>query len=95
MKKKLSWSVELFARFFIGMLSMSIYFKYLIIIHDVIIYLHIVFFSPLRVTDSERFRPPRKRPKLLIRTYRLLGFKRTTPDELYLWKLDAEGILMN
>ncbi|KAK4028880.1 hypothetical protein OUZ56_021899 [Daphnia magna] len=41
-------------------------------------------------TDSERFRPPRKRPKLLTRTYRLLGFKKTTPDELYLWKLDAE-----
>ena len=42
------------------------------------------------ITDSERFQPPRKRPKLLARTYRLLGFKRTTPEELYLWKLDAE-----
>ena len=42
------------------------------------------------VTDSERFQPPRKRPKFTTRTYRLLGFKRTTPDELYLWKLEAE-----
>ena len=42
------------------------------------------------ITDSERFQPPRKRPKLLTRTYRLLGFKRTTPEELYFWKLDAE-----
>ena len=41
-------------------------------------------------TDSERFQPPRKRPKFVSRTYRLLGFKRTTPEELYLWKLDAE-----
>ena len=43
------------------------------------------------MTDSERFQPPRKRPKLLAKTFRLLGFKRTTPEELYIWKLDAEG----
>ncbi len=42
------------------------------------------------VTDSERFQPPRKRHRTVSRTYRLLGFKRTTPDELYMWKLDAE-----
>ena len=35
------------------------------------------------VTDSERFQPPRKRPKLVSRTYRLIYLKSTTPEELY------------
>ncbi|XP_046403983.1 neuroblastoma-amplified sequence-like [Ischnura elegans] len=42
------------------------------------------------VTDSEQFRPKRKRPKLVRRIYRLLGLKSTTPEELYARKLDNE-----
>ncbi|GLH06021.1 Neuroblastoma-amplified sequence [Gryllus bimaculatus] len=42
------------------------------------------------VTDMERFQPKRKRPKLLHKTYRLLGLKSTTPEELYARKIDNE-----
>lgn len=42
------------------------------------------------VTDSEKFQPPRKRPKILTRTYRLLCLKSTTPEELYSRKIDNE-----
>lgn len=38
-------------------------------------------------TDMERFQPKRKRPKLLHKTYRLLGLKSTTPEELYTRKV--------
>ncbi|XP_064620288.1 NBAS subunit of NRZ tethering complex-like [Lineus longissimus] len=42
------------------------------------------------VTDSERFRPPRKKPKVVHRTYRLISLKSTTPEELYAKRLDNE-----
>ena len=35
------------------------------------------------LTDMERFQPPRKRPRLVTRTYRLLCLKSTTPEELF------------
>ncbi|XP_074650577.1 NBAS subunit of NRZ tethering complex-like [Tubulanus polymorphus] len=40
------------------------------------------------VTDSERFTPPRKRARVVNRTYRLFGLKSTTPEELYARKID-------
>lgn len=39
------------------------------------------------VTDSEKFRPRKTDPKILKRTYRLLGLKSTTPEELYARKV--------
>jgi hypothetical protein len=39
------------------------------------------------VTDIEHFQPKRKRPKVCHRTYRLLGLKSTTPEELYARKV--------
>ncbi|PSN37576.1 Neuroblastoma-amplified sequence [Blattella germanica] len=42
------------------------------------------------VTDIERFQPKKKKPKLCVKTYRLLGLKSTTPDELYARKIDNE-----
>ncbi|XP_076354433.1 NBAS subunit of NRZ tethering complex-like isoform X3 [Tachypleus tridentatus] len=42
------------------------------------------------ITDNERFQPPRKKPKFITRTYRLLCLKSTTPEELYTRKIDAE-----
>nr|CAD7430441.1 unnamed protein product [Timema monikensis] len=42
------------------------------------------------VTDMERFQPKRKRLRVLHRTYRLLGLKSTTPEELYSRKIDNE-----
>ncbi|XP_068083289.1 NBAS subunit of NRZ tethering complex [Anabrus simplex] len=42
------------------------------------------------ITDIERFQPKRKRPKYLYKTYRLLGLKSTTPEELYARKIDNE-----
>ncbi|CAG2205929.1 NBAS [Mytilus edulis] len=42
------------------------------------------------VTDMERFQPPRKRPKIINRTYRLVCLKSTTPEELYTRKIDHE-----
>ncbi|KAG1649688.1 Neuroblastoma-amplified sequence [Nymphon striatum] len=42
------------------------------------------------VTDSERFQPPRKKPKIMTKTYRLLCLKSTTPEELYAHKIDCE-----
>ncbi|RZF42481.1 hypothetical protein LSTR_LSTR004400 [Laodelphax striatellus] len=42
------------------------------------------------VTDSERFRPERKLPKLIKRTYRLIALKSTTPEELFSRKIDNE-----
>lgn len=38
----------------------------------------------------ERFQPKRKRSKVLYRTYRILGLKSTTPEELYTRKIDIE-----
>nr|CAD7605992.1 unnamed protein product [Timema genevievae] len=49
------------------------------------------------VTDMERFQPKRKRLRVLHRTYRLLGLKSTTPEELYSRKVrdiySLDGIL--
>ncbi|XP_065291612.1 NBAS subunit of NRZ tethering complex-like [Dermacentor albipictus] len=42
------------------------------------------------VTDSERFAPPRKKPKIITKLYRLLYVKSTTPEELFAAKIDAE-----
>jgi len=39
------------------------------------------------VTDSDKFKPPRTNPKIMKRTYRLLGLKSTTPEELYARKV--------
>ena len=44
------------------------------------------------VTDIERFQPPRKKPRLVARTYRLLGLKSTTPEELYTRKVTSSHI---
>ncbi|CAB3379605.1 Hypothetical predicted protein [Cloeon dipterum] len=41
-------------------------------------------------TDSDKFKPPRANPKIMKRTYRLLGLKSTTPEELYSRKIDNE-----
>ncbi|XP_071653845.1 NBAS subunit of NRZ tethering complex isoform X3 [Temnothorax longispinosus] len=42
------------------------------------------------ITDIERFQPKRKKLKVLHRTYRILGLKSTTPEELYSRKIDIE-----
>lgn len=42
------------------------------------------------VTDSERFQPPRKKPKFINKTYRLLCLKSTTPEELFTRKINNE-----
>ncbi|XP_033108783.1 neuroblastoma-amplified sequence-like [Anneissia japonica] len=42
------------------------------------------------VTESERFQPPRKKPKLVTRTYRLLQLKKTTPAEFFSRKIENE-----
>ncbi|XP_020298354.1 neuroblastoma-amplified sequence-like [Pseudomyrmex gracilis] len=42
------------------------------------------------ITDIERFQPKRKKSKVLHRTYRILGLKSTTPEELYSRKIDIE-----
>ncbi|XP_048513808.1 NBAS subunit of NRZ tethering complex-like isoform X2 [Athalia rosae] len=42
------------------------------------------------ITDMEKFQPKRKKSKLVHRTYRILGLKSTTPEELYLRKIEIE-----
>ncbi|XP_036139993.1 neuroblastoma-amplified sequence isoform X2 [Monomorium pharaonis] len=42
------------------------------------------------ITDIERFQPKRKKSKVLHRTYRILGLKSTTPEELYSRKIGIE-----
>ncbi|GAB6018741.1 hypothetical protein CHUAL_000414 [Chamberlinius hualienensis] len=42
------------------------------------------------ITDSERFRPLRKKPRLTSKTYRLICLRSTTPEQLFLSKLDDE-----
>ncbi|KAF7993079.1 hypothetical protein HCN44_005860 [Aphidius gifuensis] len=42
------------------------------------------------MTDIEKFQPKRKKLKILQRTYRLLGLKSTTPEELYTRKINIE-----
>lgn len=35
------------------------------------------------VTEMERFAPPRKRPRTVIKNHRLVSLRSTTPEELY------------
>ncbi|XP_072107378.1 NBAS subunit of NRZ tethering complex isoform X1 [Mobula birostris] len=42
------------------------------------------------LTEMERFAPPRKRPRTITKTYRLVSLKSTTPEELYQRKIDNE-----
>ncbi|TSL47624.1 Neuroblastoma-amplified sequence [Bagarius yarrelli] len=42
------------------------------------------------MTEMERFAPPRKRPRPVLKNYRLLSLRSTTPEELYLRKIDSE-----
>eukprot|EP00057_Strongylocentrotus_purpuratus_P023613 XP_011678087.1 PREDICTED: neuroblastoma-amplified sequence [Strongylocentrotus purpuratus] len=42
------------------------------------------------VTESDRFQPPRKKPRVTHRTYCLLSVQKTTPDELFLRKIQNE-----
>ncbi|XP_054617752.1 NBAS subunit of NRZ tethering complex isoform X3 [Dunckerocampus dactyliophorus] len=42
------------------------------------------------VTEMERFAPPRKRPRTVIKNYRLVSLRSTTPEELYQRKIDSE-----
>nr|XP_039273892.1 neuroblastoma-amplified sequence-like [Styela clava] len=42
------------------------------------------------LTEIEYFRPPRKRPKLVTKSYRLLTLTKTTPEKLFDKKLDDE-----
>ncbi|KAK0162101.1 hypothetical protein PV327_008465 [Microctonus hyperodae] len=49
--------------------------------------LRIVLYS---ITDIETFQPKRKKSKIVQRTYRILGMKSTTPEELYSRKIDIE-----
>ncbi|CAL1282753.1 unnamed protein product [Larinioides sclopetarius] len=42
------------------------------------------------VTDSDRFQPPRKKMKMITKTYRLLCLKSTTPEELFTRKISNE-----
>lgn len=44
------------------------------------------------VTDIERFQPPRKKPRLVTRTYRLLCLKSTTSEELYTRKVSGNSV---
>ncbi|XP_041831827.1 neuroblastoma-amplified sequence isoform X2 [Melanotaenia boesemani] len=42
------------------------------------------------VTEMERFAPPRKRPRTVIKNYHLVSLRSTTPEELYQRKIDNE-----
>ncbi|KAG8124286.1 hypothetical protein E2320_019602 [Naja naja] len=42
------------------------------------------------VTEMERFAPSRKRPRTIIKNYRLVNLRSTTPEELYQRKIDDE-----
>ncbi|XP_036405464.1 neuroblastoma-amplified sequence isoform X2 [Megalops cyprinoides] len=42
------------------------------------------------VTEMERFAPPRKRPRTVLKNYRLVSLRSTTPEELYQRKIDSE-----
>ncbi|XP_066468045.1 NBAS subunit of NRZ tethering complex isoform X2 [Tiliqua scincoides] len=42
------------------------------------------------VTEMERFAPPRKRSRTIIKNYRLVNLRSTTPEELYQRKIDNE-----
>lgn len=42
------------------------------------------------ITDMERFQPKKKKTKIVVKIYRLLGLKSTTPEELFSRKIDNE-----
>uniref|UniRef100_A0A803TSU4 NBAS subunit of NRZ tethering complex n=1 Tax=Anolis carolinensis TaxID=28377 RepID=A0A803TSU4_ANOCA len=42
------------------------------------------------VTEMERFAPPRKRPRTIVKNYHLVKLRSTTPEELYQRKIDNE-----
>ncbi|KAK7009358.1 neuroblastoma-amplified sequence [Biomphalaria glabrata] len=42
------------------------------------------------LTDSERFQPPKKKPRLVTKVYRIVSLKSTTPEELFTKKIEAE-----
>ncbi|KAL4228275.1 hypothetical protein ACF0H5_013706 [Mactra antiquata] len=42
------------------------------------------------VSDMDRFKPPKKKPKKVHRTYRLVCLKSTTPEELFARRLENE-----
>ncbi|XP_034143835.1 neuroblastoma-amplified sequence isoform X2 [Esox lucius] len=42
------------------------------------------------ITEMERFAPPRKRPRTVVKNYRLVSLRSTTPEELYQRKIDSE-----
>ncbi|XP_033611926.1 neuroblastoma-amplified sequence isoform X1 [Fukomys damarensis] len=42
------------------------------------------------VTEMERFAPPRKRPRTIMKNYRLVSLRSTTPEELYQRKIESE-----
>lgn len=42
------------------------------------------------ITDIEKFQPKRKKSRVFHRTYRLIGLKSTTPEELYSRKIEIE-----
>nr|XP_061806612.1 NBAS subunit of NRZ tethering complex-like [Nerophis lumbriciformis] len=42
------------------------------------------------VTEMERFAPPRKRSRTILKNYRLVSLRSTTPEELYQRKIDNE-----
>lgn len=43
------------------------------------------------VTEMERFAPQRKRPRTVLKNYRLLSLRCTTPEELYQRKVRWAG----
>lgn len=45
------------------------------------------------VTEMERFAPPRKRPRTVVKNYRLVSLRSTTPEELYQRKVGARDAL--
>ena len=48
------------------------------------------FVAAYTLTESERFAPPRKKPKMMVNTYKLLSLNSTTPEELYARKIEME-----
>ncbi|KAJ8683328.1 hypothetical protein QAD02_019120 [Eretmocerus hayati] len=42
------------------------------------------------ITDIEKFQPKRKRSKVFLKIYRLMGIKSTTPEKLYSRKIEME-----
>ena len=47
------------------------------------------------LTDMQRFQPPRKKARLVTRTYRLLCLKSTTPEELFTRLVSLAPVLLH